>query len=117
MRIDEDKVPDVWPAGRPVLGVDLPRPFPPMADEDLAKLARAMAHPARIRIVRALHKKGDLAVWEIMREVPLAQSTVSAHLRTLRRAGIVTKCPYPPTMVYAIDREVLRRLRRLLAYL
>lgn len=53
-------------------------------------VARALAHPARLRVVAAL-RTGELCVCQITEVLALAPSTVSAHLRELRRAGLVVE--------------------------
>src|SRR5215467_1436974 len=61
----------------------------PEADDELAKLAKAIGHPARIRIIRMLSRKEARVCSQIVDELPLAQSTVSEHLRILKEAGLV----------------------------
>ena len=51
------------------------------ADGELAKLAKAIGHPARVRILRMLSRKEARVCSQIVDELPLAQSTVSEHLR------------------------------------
>jgi ArsR family transcriptional regulator, arsenate/arsenite/antimonite-responsive transcriptional repressor len=57
--------------------------------EDMAKLAWAQAHPARIRIVRLLLNRTSCICGEIVEEMPLAQSTVSQHLKILKETGLL----------------------------
>lgn len=57
---------------------------------ELAALAKAIGHPARVQIVRLLAARDACYVGEIANELPLAQSTISEHLRILREAGVVT---------------------------
>ena len=59
----------------------------PAADEELAAFAKAIAHPTRVRILRMLARKEARMCSHIVDELPLAQSTVSEHLRILRSAG------------------------------
>lgn len=61
-----------------------------MDDERMALIARALAHPARVRIVRLLAANPECAGNEVFAELPLAQSTISQHLRVLKDAGVVT---------------------------
>ncbi len=56
------------------------------ADAELAGLAKALGHPVRVRIVRMLARKDARMCSHIVDELPLAQSTVSEHLRILKRA-------------------------------
>jgi len=85
------------------------------ADEELAKLAKAIGHPARVRILRMLSRKEARVCSQIVDELPLAQSTVSEHLRILKEAGLV-RCAQDGTHVgYCIDFDGLRRLKALAA--
>ena len=59
------------------------------ADEQLASLAKALAHPIRVRILRILARRDARMCAEIVDELPLAQSTVSEHLRVLREARLI----------------------------
>jgi ArsR family transcriptional regulator, arsenate/arsenite/antimonite-responsive transcriptional repressor len=58
-------------------------------DDDLAGLAKALGHPARLRILRLLAERNTCIAREVVDELPLAQSTVSEHLRILRDAGLI----------------------------
>jgi ArsR family transcriptional regulator len=62
---------------------------PRAEDEDLAQLAQALAHPARVAIVRLLQERQTCICGEIVEVLPLAQSTVSQHLKVLKQAGWV----------------------------
>lgn len=87
----------------------------PEADDELAKLAKAIGHPARVRILRLLSRKEARVCSQIVDELPLAQSTVSEHLRILKEAGLV-RCSQDGARVgYCIDFNGLRRLRALTA--
>ena len=57
---------------------------------DLALLAKALGHPARIRILRLLLSRDACYCGELVDELPLAQATVSQHLKILKGAGLVT---------------------------
>src|ERR1700686_2014148 len=85
------------------------------ADEALARLAKAIGHPARIRILRMLSRKEARACSQIVDELPLAQSTVSEHLRILREAGLVRSSQDGPRVGYCINFDGLRRLKALVA--
>ncbi|MBO8141799.1 MAG: helix-turn-helix transcriptional regulator [Firmicutes bacterium] len=81
-------------------------------DQELAAAGRALAHPMRIYILRALGRQGsycgDLAVW-----LGLAQSTVSHHLRILREAGLIEGVQQGSATCYRINRERCRAVCRL----
>src|SRR5579863_7289508 len=83
------------------------------ADEDLAQMAKAIGHPARVRILRMLSRKEARVCSQIVDELPLAQSTVSEHLRILKEAGLVRSSQDGPRVGYCIDFNGLRRLKAL----
>lgn len=85
------------------------------ADEELAKLAKAMGHPVRVQILRMLSRKEARVCSQIVDELPLAQSTVSEHLRILKEAGLVRSSQNGPRVGYCIDFDGLRRLKALVA--
>jgi ArsR family transcriptional regulator len=85
------------------------------ADEELAKLAKAIGHPARVRILRLLSRKEAKVCSQIVDELPLAQSTVSEHLRILKEAGLVRSSQDGPRIGYCINFDGLRRLKALVA--
>jgi ArsR family transcriptional regulator len=85
------------------------------ADEELAKLGKAIGHPARVRILRMLSRKEARVCSQIVGELPLAQSTVSEHLRILKEAGLVRSSQDGPRVGYCIDFDGLRRLKALAA--
>ncbi len=58
-------------------------------ESELADFAKALAHPARIAILKALAKNGTCICGEIVEVLPLAQSTVSQHLKELKKAGLI----------------------------
>jgi ArsR family transcriptional regulator len=87
----------------------------PDADEELAKLAKALGHSARVRILRMLSRKEARVCSQIVDELPLAQSTVSEHLRILKDAGLVRSSQDGPRIGYCINYETLRKLKALVA--
>jgi ArsR family transcriptional regulator, arsenate/arsenite/antimonite-responsive transcriptional repressor len=86
----------------------------PAADEELAVFAKAIAHPVRVRILRMLAKREARMCSHIVDELPLAQSTVSEHLRILRSAGLVQANENGPRVSYCIVPSALKRLKALL---
>lgn len=87
------------------------------ADEELATLAKALGHPARVKILRILLRKDACICGDIVEELPLAQSTVSQHLKVLKEAGLVRGDVDGPRVCYCIEPRALRRLRALVASL
>jgi ArsR family transcriptional regulator, arsenate/arsenite/antimonite-responsive transcriptional repressor len=83
--------------------------------EELALLAWAVAHPARVRIVRLLLNREACVCGEIVSELPLAQSTVSQHLKILKESGLVQGEVDGPRVCYCINRDKLERLKTLVA--
>jgi len=85
------------------------------ADEELARLAHAIAHPARVRIIRELAARNTCVCGELVEALPLAQSTVSQHLKVLKDAGLVRGEIDGPRVCYCLVPAALRRLRMLVA--
>ncbi len=82
--------------------------------EDLARLAeqaKALSHPARLAIVRLLARRNECICGEIVDDLPLAQSTVSRHLKVLRDVGLVRGTVDGPRSCYCLDREAVEALR------
>lgn len=80
-------------------------------DTTLAALAKALGHPVRVAILRVLAERDACVTGELVAEFPLAQSTVSEHLRILREAGLVRGEIEGPRTRYCIDRSGLVALR------
>ncbi len=96
-------VPSQEPDLRPVEGKD--------ADEELAALAKAIGHPARIQILRILARRTSCVCGDIVEELPLAQSTVSQHLKVLKEAGLIRGEVDGPRVCYCVEPRALRRLK------
>jgi ArsR family transcriptional regulator len=80
-------------------------------DDTLAAMAKAVGHPARIAILRLLAHRETCATGDVVAELPLAQSTVSEHLRILREAGLVQGEIEGPRTRYCINASGLAALR------
>jgi len=85
----------------------------PDADEELAALAKAIGHPARVQILRLLVRRSSCVCGDIVDELPLAQSTVSQHLKVLKDAGLIRGEVDGPRVYYCIEPRALRRLKAL----
>jgi ArsR family transcriptional regulator len=83
-------------------------------DERLAARLKALAHPARLRIVDLLAARGTCICGEIVEVLPLAQATVSQHLKILKDAGILQGTIDGPRSCYCLDPAALSELRRAL---
>ncbi len=85
--------------------------------EKLAQLAWAVAHPARVRIVRLLISRNACVCGEIVAELPLAQSTVSQHLKVLKETGMIQGEIDGPKVCYCVNTEKHDALKKLIASL
>ena len=103
------------PPAEPLPQTNLPGLEGPDADEELAKLAKAIGHPARVHILRLLSRKEARVCSQIVGELPLAQSTVSEHLRILKDARLIRSSQDGPRVGYCINYETLRKLKALVA--
>lgn len=90
----------------------------PSVDFDgLAARLRALAHPARLKVLATLAARDRCVCGEIVAGLPLAQSTVSQHIKILLEAGLVESSPAGQRSCYCADREAIERLRDELAAL
>lgn len=102
----------------PPRGEDDRRPVEgPEADAELAMLAKALGHPARVKILRLLARDNKCICGEIVDGLDLAQSTVSQHLKILKEAGLIRGEIDGPRICYCIEPHALRRLRALIGSL
>jgi ArsR family transcriptional regulator len=101
----------VTPSRRP-----LPRPrrIGPPAYVELSQLAKALGHPARVAIVRHLLAKGECDCGSIVGRLPLAQATVSQHLKVLKSAGLITGEVDGPRVCYCINPKAVQRIKELI---
>ena len=88
-------------------------PTPPIpaqeeeANQRLAQLAKALAHPTRVAILRMLVRHEGCIVGDIVDELPLAQSTVSQHLKQLKEAGLIRGQVDGPRICYCVEPGVV----------
>ena len=69
----------------------------------LARFAKALGHPARIEILKQLANMKCCFCGDIVEELPLAQATVSQHLKELKESGLIQGNIEPPKVRYCID--------------
>lgn len=74
---------------RPAPPAPLPVTLPSAEGERLARVFKALSHPVRVEIVSALSACAGACCGDIVRNLPLAQSTVSQHLAVLRASGLI----------------------------
>ena len=106
--------------------------LPSAEDEMLAQLAQALGHPARlavverltpevmariVAIVRLLQERQSCLCGDIVEVLPLAQSTVSQHLKVLKNAGWIQGVSNGPRVCYCINQEMLARFQKMAAKL
>lgn len=80
----------------------------------LARYAKALSHPARIAILETLAKKANCICGEIVEVLPLAQSTVSQHLKELKEAELITGEIDGMKSCYCLNPDAIQELEKLL---
>ncbi len=73
--------------------------------EELARFAKALGHPTRVAILKYLDRQSCCFTGDIVDVFPLAQSTVSQHLKELKNAGLIQGNVEPPKVKYCINEE------------
>jgi ArsR family transcriptional regulator len=76
-------------------------------DDTLADLCKALGHPARLKIIKYLKKMDQCICGDIVQLLPLAQSTVSQHLKALKKAGLVVGEVEGPRTCYCLNKDML----------
>ena len=94
------------------MGVHKKESFAP-EDQQLAEMAKALAHPARIAILKELAKRDSCICGEIVEVLPLAQSTVSQHLKELLQAGLISGTVDGVKSCYCINWKAFRQIQTL----
>lgn len=83
--------------------------------ESLAAMCKALGHPARVMIVKYLNRIDRCLCGDIVDILPLAQSTVSQHLKCLKEAGLIIGEVEGPKTCYCLDKLRLEKFSRLIA--
>ncbi len=81
------------------------------SQNQLANWAKALGHPARIAIVQHLLNKPGCMCGDIVVEIPLAQSTISQHLKALKESGLIKGEIDGPKVCYCIDHKAWEEAR------
>lgn len=85
-------------------------------DQDqLAKFAKALAHPRRVEILQLLSSQSCCYTGDLVDVLPIAQSTISQHLKELKTAGLIQGEINPPKIKYCINQENWRKAQLLFA--
>ncbi len=79
-------------------------------DERIALLAKALAHPARVQIIRTLLRRTTCIGCDIVEEIGLAASTTSEHLRILKQVGLIVGEIERPRVCYSLNPATLKPL-------
>jgi predicted transcriptional regulator len=86
-----------------------------VSQEELARFAKALAHPRRLEILRLLSTQSCCFTGDLVEILPIAQSTISQHLKELKNAGLIQGEINPPKIKYCINQENWRKARLLFA--
>lgn len=84
------------------------------ADNQLAAFAKAVGHPARVAILRQLARIEGCVCGDLVEELPLSQSTVSQHLKELKKAGLIQGEVEGKRVCYCINKKVWQEAQALL---
>ncbi|MFK7979909.1 MAG: ArsR/SmtB family transcription factor [Saprospiraceae bacterium] len=91
------------------------QPFSTNSQEEIAKFAKALAHPTRLEILRLLSTQSCCFTGDLVEVLPIAQSTISQHLKELKKAGLIQGEIAPPKIKYCINKENWRKAKLLFA--
>ena len=83
-----------------------------ISDKWLADIAKALSHPARIRILKILTEMNVCMCGDIVEQLPLAQATVSQHLKELKRVGLIQGEIEGPKVCYCVNNKTLQKAKR-----
>lgn len=81
--------------------------------EEMAAFAKALGHPTRIKIVHYLAEQSCCYTGDLCDVIPLAQSTISQHLKELKTSGLIKGTVNPPKIKYCIDQENWKKAKGL----
>ena len=82
------------------------------ADIWLADISKALSHPARIRILKILTEMNVCMCGDIVEQLPLAQATVSQHLKELKRVGLIQGEIEGPKVCYCVNNQTLQKAKK-----
>ena len=78
----------------------------------IADVAKALSHPARVAILDVLARRSDCICGDLVEELPLAQATVSQHLKVLKEAGLIHGTIEGPRTCYCVDASEMDRIEK-----
>jgi DNA-binding transcriptional ArsR family regulator len=82
------------------------------ADTWMADIAKALSHPARIKILKILTEMDICMCGDIVEQIPLAQATVSQHLKELKRVELIQREIEGPKVCYCVNNKTLQRAKK-----
>ncbi|GAB3406903.1 metalloregulator ArsR/SmtB family transcription factor [Massilia agilis] len=98
-----------------------PRPgandAPDIDADDLARMCKALGHPARVRLLRHLADYGDCYFGKLTDVLPLAASTISQHVTILKEAGLIEGASDDKRVCYCVNKERLAQLKQAIGLL
>ena len=80
--------------------------------QHLAMFARSIAHPARISILKILAKQQTCNCNDLVKQLPLSQSTVSQHLKELKNCGLINGTTHKTSNIYSLNKIILKEFER-----
>ena len=84
------------------------------SQNELASIAKALGHPARIAILQFLAAQKSCVCGDIVDELPLSQSTVSQHLKELKKVGLIKGEIEGPSVCYCLDEKSVLKANKIL---
>ena len=84
-------------------------------EEALARYAKALSHPVRVRILSFLEKQSCCFTGQLTEEIPMAQSTISQHLKELKDAGLIQGDVMPPRVKYCVNQKAWAEAKKAFA--
>lgn len=82
--------------------------------DKIAKYSKALAHPIRVHILELLQKENFIYSGDIAKDLPIARSTLSQHIKDLKEAGLIEGKYEPPKIAYSIHKKNWEEAKRLL---
>lgn len=86
-------------------------------EEAIARYAKALSHPIRVRILRFLESQACCFTGQLTEEIAMAQSTISQHLKELKEAGLIQGDVMPPRVKYCVNKTAVAEARKLFDHL
>ena len=82
-------------------------------DQTIAALAKGIAHPVRVQILRLLNAQSCCYTGDLTEQIPLAQSTISQHLKVLKDVGLIQGEIIPPRVKYCLNKDNWKKTQSL----